>query len=84
MSDSTPIDLLTDRELEILHLLADGRSNKEIATQLVIAVGTVKWYLREIYSKLGVQRRTEAVRVAREIGITCRCRQPSFWDVPKN
>jgi len=69
MRDQIPLDPLTARELDVLRLLADGRSNKEIAAQLVITVGTAKWYLRQIYSKLGVQRRTEAVAVAREHGL---------------
>jgi non-specific serine/threonine protein kinase len=61
-------DPLTDRELEILRLLADGLSNREIAQKLVITYGTVKWYNKQIYSKLGVHSRGEAVARAREAG----------------
>jgi LuxR family maltose regulon positive regulatory protein len=52
-----------------LHLIADGNSNRAIAEQLVITVGTVKSYTSQIYSKLGVSSRTQAVAQAREIGL---------------
>ncbi|MBN1122318.1 MAG: helix-turn-helix transcriptional regulator [Anaerolineae bacterium] len=63
------IDPLTDRELEVLNLIAQGLSNREIAEQLFLALPTVKGHNRIIYSKLGVQRRTEAVARARELGL---------------
>jgi LuxR family maltose regulon positive regulatory protein len=69
VSDRTPEASLTGRELAILRLLAAGRSNREIADQLIIAVSTVKWYLRLIYDKLGAANRTEAVARARARGI---------------
>ena len=52
---------LTRRELEILELLAEGISNKEIATRLGISFETVRTHLGQIYEKLHVQGRTEAV-----------------------
>jgi len=58
---SKPLTDLTDREMDILRLLAHGMTNKEIAETLVLTVGTVKWYLNQIYSKLYVSNRTEAV-----------------------
>jgi predicted ATPase/DNA-binding NarL/FixJ family response regulator len=61
--------LLTERELEILHLVADGLSNREIADQLAFSVNTVKWYAKEIFSKLHVSSRTQAVTRARELGL---------------
>ncbi len=62
-------DPLTDRELEVLHLIAAGYSNRDIAEHLVIAVGTVKRHINNVYSKLQVGRRTEAVARAREMGL---------------
>ena len=63
------IEPLTARELEVLRLIAGGRSNREIAETLVIALGTVKRHTNHIYTKMGVHRRTEAVARARELGI---------------
>ncbi|MCA9996735.1 MAG: response regulator transcription factor [Anaerolineales bacterium] len=60
---------LSDRELEILHLVAIGASNKEIASQLYIAEGTVKNHLTNILSKLGVRDRTQAALKAHELGL---------------
>lgn len=52
---------LTDREMEVLRLMAEGLSNPEIAQRLVLATGTVKYYTAAIYSKLGVRNRVQAV-----------------------
>jgi ATP/maltotriose-dependent transcriptional regulator MalT len=57
---------LTPREMEVLRLLADARSNPQIAGQLVIATHTVHAHVRSIYNKLGVTNRTEATRYALE------------------
>ncbi|MFT3792805.1 MAG: response regulator transcription factor [Rudaea sp.] len=62
-------DPLTDRETEILRLMAGGYSNKEIANSLAVAEGTVKNHVSNILSKLGVRDRTRAVLKAFEIGI---------------
>ena len=59
--------LLSDRELEVLRLLAAGRSNQEIAQQLVIATGTVKKHLNNIYDKLQIHSRTQAIVRACEL-----------------
>jgi LuxR family maltose regulon positive regulatory protein len=64
---SVLIEPLSDRELEVLHLIAAGASNQQIAEKLVLTVGTVKWHLSNIYSKLGVNSRTQAVAQAREL-----------------
>ncbi len=63
------LDPLTDRELDILRLLADGLSDQEIANQLVLALSTVKWYAKQVYSKLGVNNRNHAVARARSLGM---------------
>jgi LuxR family transcriptional regulator, maltose regulon positive regulatory protein len=55
---------LSAREQEVLRLLADGATNREIAAQLLVAESTVKKYLSTIYQKLGVARRTQAILVA--------------------
>jgi LuxR family transcriptional regulator, maltose regulon positive regulatory protein len=60
---------LSEREREVLHLVALGMTNKEIAQQLIVAPGTVKAHTASIYRKLDVANRTEAVARAREFGI---------------
>jgi DNA-binding NarL/FixJ family response regulator len=60
---------LSDREVTILKELASGRSNKQIAKELWLAEQTIKFHLTNIYRKLGVSSRTEAVRSAYERGI---------------
>ena len=59
---------LTRRELDVLHLLADGKSNQEIANELVLALNTVKKHVANILGKLGAANRTQAVMVAKERG----------------
>lgn len=63
------LEPLTQRELEVLHLLAEGLSNREIAQRLVLAQGTVKWYNKQIYQKLDVHGREQAVARARQAGL---------------
>ena len=60
---------LTARELTVLRLIAAGRSNQDIAAELVITPGTTKWYVSQILGKLGVQSRTQAVARGRELGL---------------
>jgi predicted ATPase/DNA-binding CsgD family transcriptional regulator len=69
MSAQPLAEPLTEREQEVLHLLADGRTNPEIAERLVVTVGTVKTHASHIYGKLGVENRTQAVARARELGL---------------
>jgi LuxR family maltose regulon positive regulatory protein len=59
------------RELEIIALLAEGGSNRELSRRLAIAPDTVKWHLKNIYGKLGVASRTQAIIAAQRRGIIC-------------
>jgi LuxR family transcriptional regulator, maltose regulon positive regulatory protein len=67
--DQSLIEPLTERELEVLRLVAEGFSNREIGEQLFLALNTVKGYNQKIFNKLQVHRRTEAVARARELGL---------------
>jgi LuxR family maltose regulon positive regulatory protein len=60
---------LSQRELEVLQLIAQGLSNSEISEQLCLALSTVKGHTQKIFEKLDVQRRTEAVARARTLGL---------------
>ena len=62
-------DPLSERELEVLGLLATGKTNSEVAGDLFVSVGTVKSHTGNIYRKLGARNRTEALAGAREIGL---------------
>ena len=61
-------DMLSAREIEVLHLIAEGASNQENAAALVISLGTVKSHLNHIMSKLQAHNRMEAVAHARKLG----------------
>jgi LuxR family maltose regulon positive regulatory protein len=63
------VEPLTDREVEVLGLLAAGRSNQRIAEELVVTLDTVKKHVSHVMDKLGVANRTEAVARARELGL---------------
>jgi DNA-binding CsgD family transcriptional regulator len=60
---------ISARELEVLELLAAGRSNKEIASRLEVSPNTVKTHVASLFGKLQVRRRTEAILRARELGM---------------
>ena len=60
---------LSDRELDVIRLLADGRSNREIAAALFLAEGTVKNHVTNVLAKLGARDRTQAALRARELGL---------------
>lgn len=63
------LESLSEREQQVLQLLAQGASNQEIAQQLVIAYDTVKRHVSHIFSKLGVQNRMRAIKRAQELGL---------------
>src|SRR6188474_2156739 len=63
------IEPLTRREREILALLAQQHSASEIAQSLTLAVSSVKWYIQQVYGKLGVNSKREAIARARELGL---------------
>ena len=76
VAETSPVDPrvlqelnISERELEVLQCLARGLSNEEIARQLFISLNTVKTHLSNLYFKLDVKRRTQAVEKARSLGI---------------
>src|SRR5690242_5877609 len=60
---------LSEREIEILRLVADGCANGEIAVRLSLSLNTIKWYSKRIYEKLAVENRTQAIRRAQTLGL---------------
>jgi len=60
---------ISPRELRVLKEIAAGRSNKEIAAQLNVSPNTVKTHVARLFEKLGAKRRTDAIKLARELGI---------------
>ena len=66
---SSLVEPLSQRELEILKLMAQGLSNREIGERLFLALDTVKGHNRRIFDKLQVQSRTEAIARARELDL---------------
>ncbi|KAA3657168.1 MAG: LuxR family transcriptional regulator [Chloroflexi bacterium] len=68
-SDSDWIETLSDRELEVLHLMAQDLSYKEIANQIMVSLNTVRTHIKNIYSKLMVNKRSQAIAKARELNL---------------
>ncbi len=68
-SNDELIEPLTERELEILRLFADGLKYAEIAEQLVVSVNTVRYHVKGIYGKLSVDKQSKAVERARALGL---------------
>jgi LuxR family maltose regulon positive regulatory protein len=69
VSDDEWIEPLSERELEVLQLIAEGISRQEIASRLILSLNTVKTHARNIYSKLGVNNQMQAVGKARGLGL---------------
>jgi LuxR family maltose regulon positive regulatory protein len=67
--ESGLIEPLSEREQEVLQLIADGLTNPEIASRLFLSLNTVKTHTRSVYGKLGVHSRVQAVARARALGI---------------
>jgi ATP/maltotriose-dependent transcriptional regulator MalT len=63
------VEAITDREQEVLSLIATGLSNQEIADELIISVNTAKRHAHNIYGKLGVKRRMQAIAQARTLAL---------------
>lgn len=68
-SDDGLVEGLSERELEVLMFIAAGQSNKKITEELFISMSTAKTHLRNIYGKLNVHSRTEAIVKAKELGL---------------
>lgn len=62
-------DPLSEQEIRVLDLIVAGKSNQEIARELFISVGTAKWHVHNVFQKLGVNNRPQAIARAREIGL---------------
>jgi ATP/maltotriose-dependent transcriptional regulator MalT len=69
ISDSGSQTSLTPREIEVLHLMQTGLTNQEIADKLVISVYTIKRHITNIYNKLAVDNRVQAVHKAQQLGL---------------
>lgn len=69
VDQSSLIEPLTEREIDVLKLIAQGLSNPEIAEKLFLSVGTIKTHVKHIYGKLGVDDRVKAAGMARELGL---------------
>ncbi len=62
-------ETLSHREVEVLSLLAEGASNEDIAGKLFLTTGTVKWHVHNIFGKLDAKNRTQAVKMAKGLGL---------------
>lgn len=69
LSHSPIIEPLSDREIDVLRLISEGLSNRQIAERLFVSLNTVKWHTGNIYGKLGVEGRTGAITRSRELGV---------------
>jgi predicted ATPase/tetratricopeptide (TPR) repeat protein/DNA-binding CsgD family transcriptional regulator len=72
----SPPQPLTEREQDVLTLIGDGLTNREIAERLTVAMSTVKWYVRQVYNKLGADHREEAIARGRQLGLLATAARP--------
>jgi LuxR family maltose regulon positive regulatory protein len=63
------VEPLTEREIEVLQLLAQGLTYQEVAARLIVSVNTVRFHVKSIYGKLGVDNRTAALETARRLSV---------------
>ena len=63
------VEPLSEREIEVLHLMAQGYKYKEIAERLVVSINTVRHHTRNVYGKLDVNNRTQAIGKAKELNL---------------
>ena len=85
MGDSQPSqvpELFNQREVDILCLIKQGLTNQEIARKLYLSLSTVKWYNQNIFIKLGVSSRTQAIEIAQEYGLIDQQAVPSSSTIP--
>ncbi len=73
---SSPTHSLTEREQEVLAFIGDGLTNRQIAEHLTVTLSTVKWYVRQLYNKLGVESREEAIEHGRRSGLLASTARP--------
>src|SRR6266700_5033720 len=78
----TSPDPLNEREKEILQRLSTGLSDQQIANELFLSLNTIKWYNRQIYSKLGVRSRTQAIACVKDLGLLERASDASTSSLP--
>jgi LuxR family maltose regulon positive regulatory protein len=76
------VEALSERELEVLRLVAAGKPNREIAAELYVALDTVKKHLTHIFEKLGAANRTQATARARELGLLADAAEPPTTSRP--
>jgi WD40 repeat protein/serine/threonine protein kinase len=76
------VELLTQREQEVLQHIIEGLSNKEIAQRLTVTLSTVKWYVNQIYTKLGVRSRVQAMVRARELNLLAKSESVPLTQIP--
>ena len=73
--ESDLIEALSEREIEVLQLIAEGLTNSEIASRLFLSLNTIKVHTRNIYGKLNVHSRIQAIARSQELGLL-----PRKWD----